>query len=119
MRDGAEILIDPPISVRGQKFLRAMAEASPAGSAVTSAFSGKRRLLMMYGPGAPRKLPLLKRHLQAGGRVITWDLGYWDRELGMRLAIDNLHPMPAHLALVGDAPARRQLSTYAQTLAYN
>ena len=105
MRDGAEILIDQPMSLRGQKFLRAMAEA--AGSVVTPRYVGKHRLLMMYGPGAPRKLPLLHRHVKAGGRVITWDLGYWDRERGMRLAIDGLHPTPAQLAMAGDAPARR------------
>ena len=108
MRDGAEILIDPPISVRGQKFLRAMAEASPAGSAVTSAFSGKRRLLMMYGPGAPRKLPKVAWHLKAGGRVAMWDLGYWDRERAMRLSIDTLHPTAAQLAMAPDGPGRRE-----------
>ena len=108
MRGSAEILIDPPLSARGEKFLRSMAEHAPAGSIVTNAYGGRRKLLMMYGPGAPRKLPLLARHLQAGGHVAAWDLGYWDRERSMRLAIDNLHPTWAHLALVGDAPARRQ-----------
>lgn len=108
MRDAAEVLIDSPMSVRGQKFLRAMADAAPAGSIITGGYTGKRRVLMLYGPGAPRKLPILARHLKAGGRVVTWDLGYWDRERGMRLAIDGLHPTPAQLQLAGDVPARRQ-----------
>lgn len=107
MQDGTEILIDDPMSTRGQRFLRAMAEHLPAGGIVTNQYGGRRRNLMMYGPGAPQKLPLLKRHLKAGGRVITWDLGYWDRERSMRLAIDGLHPTPEQLAMVGGAPARR------------
>lgn len=107
MIDGCEILIDPPMSARGDKFLRAMAEAAPAGTVVTQDYSGKRRLLMMYGPGAPRKLPIVARHLKAGGRVAMWDLGYWDRERSMRLSIDTLHPTAAQLMMAPDGRGRR------------
>lgn len=108
MIDGAEILIDAPMSVRGEKFLRAMAASAPADAVVTRDYSGKHGLLMLYGPGAPRKLPIVARHLKAGGRVAMWDLGYWDRERAMRLSIDTLHPTPEQLLLAGDSPARRQ-----------
>lgn len=108
MRDGAEVLIDPSMALRGQRFVRAMAEAAPPGSSITEHYIGRRRLLVLYGPGAPKNLLVFKRHLAAGGHVVTLDLGYWDRENSMRLAIDGLHPTPAQLALVGDAPTRRQ-----------
>ena len=107
MQDGAEILIDSPMSSRGDKFLRAMAADAPAGSEVTRGYAGRHRLLMMYGPGGPRNLPIVERHLKAGGRVAMWDLGYWDRERSMRLSIDALHPTPAQLAMVPDGPGRR------------
>lgn len=107
MHDGAELLIDPPLSVRGEKFLRAFAACAPDGTKVTSAYKGMRRLLMLYGPGSPRKLPVIKQHLMAGGQVASWDLGYWDRERSMRLAINGLHPTQAQLALAPDEPGRR------------
>lgn len=92
MAGGAEVLIDPPLSMRGQKFMQAMASAAPAGSTVTTSYSGRRNLLMLYGPGSPRKMPAIRQHLAKGGHVAMWDLGYWDREHGMRLSIDFMHP---------------------------
>lgn len=105
MRDGWEILIDPPMPRRAVKFMDAMAAAKPPGSDVNALYRGDRRLLMMYGPGAPRRMPIIKAHLAAGGRVAMWDLGYWNRETAMRLSIDALHPKPEHLAM---APAARR-----------
>lgn len=107
MHDGAELLIDHPLSVRGEKFLRALEDCAPEGTKVSTAYKGMRRLLVLYGPGAPRKLPVIKQHLSVGGRVAMWDLGYWDRERAMRLSIDSLHPTPEQLMLAEDLPARR------------
>lgn len=104
---GAEILIESPITARGERFLQAMGAAAPAGSSITSSYAGNHQVLMIYGPGAPQKQALAKRHLARGGRVVMWDMGYWDRIESMRLAVDVLHPTPAQLAMAGDRPARR------------
>lgn len=106
-RDGAELLIDSPMSSRGERFMRRMADAAPGGSIVTDRYRGKNYLLMMYGPGSPKKLPLVQRHIKAGGRVAMWDLGYWDRERSMRLSINTLHPTPYQLEQAPEGGHRR------------
>jgi hypothetical protein len=63
---------------------------------------------MLYGPGAVRRLPIVRRHVAAGGRVAMWDLGYWDREDGMRLSIDDLHPSAKMLGMAPEGPGRRE-----------
>lgn len=98
MRDGCEILFDPPFHRKADRFLRAMKAAAPAGTTTEAAYTGTRRLLMLYGPGSDRRLPIIRRHLAAGGRVAMWDMGYWDRERSMRLAVDTLHPTPEQIA---------------------
>lgn len=105
MHDAAEILIDGPMSARGLRMLQAMAASAPPGSAVTASYAGQHRLLMLYGPGDPARQEVMRTHLQRGGRVLSWDLGYWGRDTSLRLALDGLHPRPAHLAM---APAEGQ-----------
>lgn len=105
MLEGAEILLDPPMARRGRAMLDAMAAAAPAGTAVTSNYQGRHRLLMLYGAGQANRMAALQQHRARGGRVVVWDLGYWAREEAMRLAIDSLHPSAAQLAL---APAAGQ-----------
>ena len=99
MRDEWEILADDAMGNKGRNFIRAMSDAAPQGSETVKSYSGKRRFLMVYGPGSPGRLPIIKNHIQAGGRVAMWDLGYWDRKGGMRLAIDTLHPTPEQIAM--------------------
>lgn len=108
MREGWELLIDHPMPRRAERFMSAMSEAGPAGSDVTSTYGGRRRCLMIYGPGAARKLPIIKQHIAAGGRVAMWDLGYWNREDAMRLSVDRLHPTAEQLAMAPDGPGRRE-----------
>jgi hypothetical protein len=107
MIDAAEIMIDEPMSMKAQRFMCAMADAAPHGSVRTTSYAGRHRLLMLYGPGAQRRLPLIARHYDRGGRVAMWDMGYWDHP-SMRLSIDTLHPTPAQLALAPDGPGRRE-----------
>lgn len=97
MQPGAELLIDPPLISRAADWLVALATANPAAK-VTAGYRGKHRLLVMYGAGLPIRLRALQEHVARGGRVATWDLGYWDRYESMRLSIDALHPQPEHLA---------------------
>lgn len=98
----AEILIAPPLSHRGEKMLRALARVAPPGSVVTSRYSGQCKVLVIYGPGAPVRLQQAAQHRAGGGRVVMWDLGYWDREATMRLSVDTLHPTAAQLELAPD-----------------
>jgi hypothetical protein len=104
MDDGCEILIDDgTMSRRGRRMLDAMIAAAPAGTVTSSRYTARHRLLMMYGAGLEPRRIALERHRAAGGRVIVWDLGYWEREEGgMRLSVDSLHPSAAQLAM---APA--------------
>lgn len=100
MREGWEILADwPTLNAKATRMLRALIAAAPAGSEVTRAYGGERRCLMLYGPGSPVKLPIVRRHLKAGGRVAMWDLGYWDRPDAMRLSVDAMHPTPAQIEI--------------------
>lgn len=105
MLEGAEILIDVPMCARGRRMLDAMAGSAPAGSVVTSAYAGQHRLLMLYGAGQQNRHAAMLAHLKRGGQVATWDLGYWDRDAAMRLAVDGVHPKADHMAL---APAEGQ-----------
>jgi hypothetical protein len=107
MRDGCELMIDLPMSVKAERFLRAMAAAAPKDTVVSNRYRGQRRVLMMYGAGAPRRLPLIAEHRSRGGRVVMWDMGYWDRKDSMRLAVDTLHPTPAQIDMAPAGKHRR------------
>ena len=103
--DGAEILIDEPMAARGRRILRALADVAPR-VCVRDRYAGDHKLLVMYGAGLPSRQAAMKSHIAAGGRVAVWDLGYWDREEAMRLALDNLHPTAAALAATGGRARR-------------
>lgn len=103
--DGAEILIDEPMAQRGRRMLRALADAAPR-AVVRERYGGEHKLLVMYGAGLDRRQEILRTHIAAGGRVATWDLGYWDREEAMRLSMNGLHPTAEALAATSN-PARR------------
>lgn len=99
MREGWEVLADwPSLNAKATRMMRALLATAPAETAVTAAYSGARRCLMLYGPGSPTKLPVVRRHLKHGGRVAMWDLGYWDRGDAMRLSVDAMHPTPSQIA---------------------
>ncbi len=94
-----EIVIAPRTALRGEKMLRAMVEAAEgAGVAVTVSNRWRRhaRWLMTYGLGHPERRAHNLQHIREGGRLIGWDLGYWNRDtpltFSMRLTIDADHP---------------------------
>lgn len=109
MLSGFELLNDNVRTpLRAQRFMAAMAEVAPAGTVGTTSYLGRHRGLMLYGPGALHRLPIIERHRQAGGVVATWDLGYWDRDNSMRLAVNTLHPTATQLAMAPEGPGRRE-----------
>lgn len=106
LHDGCEILIDAPMAKRGRAMLCAMASANQRTAAVTDKYAGRHGLLMLYGAGLESRRAATLAHLGAGGRVASWDLGYWDREVALRLSLDGLHPDPGHLAMAPATGAR-------------
>ena len=88
-----EVLIDPEMAKRGARMLDAMIAAAPMPVRVGKHYKGGTELLMVYGTGHPVRRQHWMQHKEAGGRVIGWDLGYWNREQQtMRLTIDHDHP---------------------------
>ena len=61
-------------------------------------YRGKKRNLIMYGPGKDWRTAVFHAHRKKGGNVITWDLGYWDRDSCLRMSINNFHPTAKQLA---------------------
>lgn len=105
--DGAEVLIgDVKMSQRGTRMLKAMLATAPKGTVATRAYTGRHKLLMMYGAGLPQRHAALEAHKAAGGTAVVWDLGYWDREDAMRLSIGSLHPTAEQLALAPEGSRR-------------
>lgn len=112
MHAGYEVLIgDHSMAARGKRILEAMLDTARPNTHRSPYYTGTRRVLMMYGAGLESRRLALEEHLRKGGRAVIWDLGYWDREEHMRLAIDGLHPTAAHLDLAPPAPASRRHHT--------
>lgn len=106
LRDGAEILMDEPVSARGRRMLEALAECS--STVVTRRYEGRHRILVLYGIGRPERLAAKAVHASRGGHVAMWDLGYWDRDEAMRLSVDSIHPTARQIAMAPDG-CRRDL----------
>lgn len=93
-----EVLVATDYAVRGRKMIQAMINAAPPGVRVhvSQECTRKHPVLMTYGLGHLVRHTWTNEHLAAGGRLIGWDLGYWNREdsidFKMRLTIDADHP---------------------------
>ena len=104
-----EIVVAPNTARRGEKMLRAMAGAAKdAGLSVvvTQSWRGMAPWLMTYGLGHPERRVHNLEHMRRGGRLIGWDLGYWNRDtkgsFSMRLTIDADHPHRMMTPMPGD-----------------
>ena len=93
-----EVLICPGTSTRGRKILGAMVSSARTAGVkvkVTTKWEGAAPVLMSYGVGHPVRSAWTREHVARGGRLLGWDLGYWDREkpdFKMRLTLDDDHP---------------------------
>jgi hypothetical protein len=47
---------------------------------------------MSYGLGHPERMRWTEAHVAGGGRLIGWDMGYWSRDVAMRVTVDAGHP---------------------------
>jgi len=93
-----EFLRAHKLSSSGEPMLLALAEgARAAGDQVeeTTQFRGKSDWLVLFGVGAAVNDQARKAQIARGGRVLHWDLGYFDRKkiVGhVRMSIDSDHP---------------------------
>lgn len=93
------LLSDDTMADRGRKMLEALIAAAPAAGVelvVSKEWRGAAPVLMTYGLGHPVRKDWTRKHLAGGGRLIGWDLGYWERDtplrFNMRLTLDADHP---------------------------
>ena len=104
-----EIILASDFSVRGRKIVQAMINAAPQDVIVhvSDCWQRKAPILMTYGLGHMVRRHWTEEHLRCGGRIIGWDLGYWNRDVSlnfsMRVTIDSDHPW----RLIGPMPAHR------------
>jgi len=99
-----EILInDAKMAKRGHHHLDALLKAGSEFAVASKGYTGKYPNLMMYGAGLASRTEARRAHLKRGGRVVIWDLGYWERDDHLRLSIDSLHPTDQQL---GSCPNR-------------
>jgi hypothetical protein len=88
-----EVLTFQPASGRAMEALRALQQAVPrANVRVTGTYRGQSDLLVFWGPGAPDRADVMRRHVAKGGHAIALDLPYWDRFKKFRISIDAAHP---------------------------
>lgn len=97
-----EVLIPVELRARQRHMLEAMLQASALSGIIAwrkPVYSASSKLLMTWGMGHCGRRSAINSHLRAGGHVIGWDLGYWDRKHQFRLTVDRDHPqmrdMPA------------------------
>jgi hypothetical protein len=86
--------IDP--SITAARWLRAIEIAiaqSGDSPTRTASYLGGSQVLVLFGVGAPVHDQARKKHIEAGGRVVHFDMGYFgDRKSYVRLCIDADHP---------------------------
>ncbi len=94
-----EVILQPKTALRGEKMLRSMLEAAEEAGVrcvVTDQWRRQAPWMMTYGLGHLGRRPYQEAHKRRGGRLIGWDLGYWNRDVplafNMRLTLDDDHP---------------------------
>lgn len=96
---GFEVLCDVDLrGRRGKAMMSALHGSMGADCVAPDTYRGKKRNLIMYGPGKDWRTAVFHAHRKKGGNVITWDLGYWDRDSCLRMSINNFHPTAKQLA---------------------
>lgn len=96
----AEILFDLPMIQRGQRILQALHRTADRTKVViTRRYQGNHHVLVLYGAGSEYRQGVIAKHKAKGGRVVMFDLAYWDRDNRMRMTIDTLHPTAEQMAM--------------------
>lgn len=100
-----EVLL-PHIARRGRAMLEAMIAAAPIRCHVTEQYEGRAAMLMSYGLGHRVRRQWTSAHVENGGKLVGWDMGYWDRDHTMRVTVGGDHPKA-----LPDMPATRSVPT--------
>jgi hypothetical protein len=107
---GVELVTDAPMCARASRFFGQLRLTAPAWVHSCREYSGSREVLMVYGAGDLARAPYVARHLARGGRVVCWDLAYWDRRDSLRVSIDGKHPTAQHLSACAFGAPRRSFT---------
>lgn len=107
MTPGIEVILDKPANSVAARFMELFRKAAPKWANIVDQYTGNKKVVVVYGPGDPKRLAFLNQHLASGGRIVCWDRGYWERKDSMRLSIDGLHPTKEHLDLYPGTPRRK------------
>lgn len=86
-----ELLSFSPASSRAMDILRALHRTMP-GSRVSTEYRGESDVLVLWGPGAADRWPVMQAQVAKGGHVLALDLAYWQRDRKFRVSIDAAHP---------------------------
>lgn len=86
-----ELVRFQPESIRTRDVCRSLMAANP-GVRSSSSYQGHADLLLLWGPGAPARMSIMRRQIAAGGHVVAFDLAYWQRDRKVRVSIDAAHP---------------------------
>jgi hypothetical protein len=103
-----EVLRFEPQSRRTAALFEALTDAArKRGIEVSdsSTYRGQSDWLMLWGAGAPSRFGPMAEQIARGGRVLAWDLAYWDRYQKMRVSINGPHPQ--QWVMTKDWPADR------------
>lgn len=87
-----ELLRFPVESFRAKQWLDALTHVAGDGLRTTQAYHGHADVLAIWGPGDPERAEIIAKHVALGGRVLAFDLAYWDRDRKVRVSIDAAHP---------------------------
>lgn len=93
-----DVLITQSMRPRPQRLMEALAasgEAHGVDARVMRQYQPRNgSTLVLYGLGGADRLPHALAHQRNGGRVVSWDAGYWERKTSdrcYRASIDGFH----------------------------
>ena len=75
-----------------------MIEAAPAAGVeciATTNWEQRAPVLMTYGLGHLQRRPWQEAHKRAGGRLIGWDTGYWNRDVPLAFSMPDHRRRPS------------------------
>lgn len=100
-----ELLTFQPQSHRATLAMQALKAHAPRGSILSHTYRGRSDVLVFWGPGAPDRAAVMRRHVANGGHALALDLSYWQRDRKFRVSVDAAHPQA--WVLRRDWPAAR------------
>lgn len=111
-----EILtIGSPVQARGAphlfQYMALGARSMGLQVSFSMKYTGRSRVIAMYGCGNPEKSEIVRRHVAAGGNAVCWDLAYFSRGSSaqrdyLRVSIDRLHPSVDQVEATPDSADR-------------